>query len=97
MDATASGPNLFAIDPWTPGNPIPRRAYALFSEEQSAKLATIASLVRFKRRETIYQAGEQAGAAFVSRTGVVKTFWVDGNGVTASRPSSSMAMSSAFR
>lgn len=67
------GPTILAIDPWLPGNPGHGRSHPLLSEEERERLASIATLVRFKKGEEIYAIGENADALFTLEAGVVKT------------------------
>lgn len=46
----------------------------MLSDEERAQLATIASIVRFKKGEEIYSVGEPADAIFNIVSGVVKSF-----------------------
>ncbi len=64
------GPAISAADPWLPGG----RPHQLLSDEERAHLATIASIVRFKKGERIYSAGEQADAVFNIISGIVKAY-----------------------
>jgi CRP/FNR family transcriptional regulator, anaerobic regulatory protein len=64
------GPLIVAPRLWSPGgNP----GYPL-SDEERALLALIATVVRFKKGEMIYEQGDDAVAIFNIITGVVKSF-----------------------
>jgi CRP-like cAMP-binding protein len=69
-----AGPAIRAVDPWLPGNMPGRKSSQLLSNEERARLATIASIARFKKGEKIYASGEPAGAIFNVISGVVKTY-----------------------
>lgn len=68
------GPAIRALDPWLPGNPQSGRLHQLLSDEERAQLATIATIVRFKKGEEIYADGEPANTIFNIVSGVVKTY-----------------------
>ncbi|MGA7973380.1 MAG: Crp/Fnr family transcriptional regulator [Pseudolabrys sp.] len=68
------GPAIRAVDPWLPGNPSTRRLHQLLSNEERAQLATISSIVRFKKGEQIYSQGERARTIFNIVSGVVKAY-----------------------
>jgi CRP-like cAMP-binding protein len=68
----STGPSIFAVDPWTPGNPHAR--HQLLSDDERALLAKISSIVRFKKGEVIYEEGDAAEAAFNIVSGVVSTY-----------------------
>ena len=74
-----SGPAIRAVDPWLPGIPsgVSRQ---LLSENERAHLATIASIVRFKKGEKIYSEGQPAKAIFNIISGIVKTYTPGANG-----------------
>ncbi|MFZ3354705.1 MAG: Crp/Fnr family transcriptional regulator [Xanthobacteraceae bacterium] len=68
------GPSILGVDPWVSGNPKSGVKRQLLSEEERSRLAVIASIVRFKKGEDIYQAGDHAGAIFNIMSGVVKSY-----------------------
>jgi CRP-like cAMP-binding protein len=72
------GPSILGVDPWVPGSPTAGTKRQLLSEEERSRLAVIASIVRFKKGEDIYRAGDRADAIFNIIDGVVKTY--SGNG-----------------
>lgn len=74
------GPRLRAVDPWLPGSPRPRTIQQLLSDEERARLATIASVIRFKKGEQIYAAGDATKAIFNIISGIVKTYKVASDG-----------------
>jgi CRP/FNR family transcriptional regulator len=74
------GPAIRAIDPWLPGIPSGGKYRQLLSDEERARLATIASIVRFKKSEKIYSDGKPAEAIFNIVSGVVKTYKPTANG-----------------
>jgi CRP/FNR family transcriptional regulator len=74
-----AGPSVSAIDPWAPESPT-GKLHQLLSEEEQVRLASIASVVRFKRGETIYAEGEATNAMFNIVSGVVATYHTDGRG-----------------
>jgi CRP-like cAMP-binding protein len=69
----SAGPNLRTISLWAPDNPLGVR-HQLLNEEQKARIAKIASVVRFKKGDQIYLRGDAAEAAFNLISGVVATF-----------------------
>jgi CRP/FNR family transcriptional regulator len=66
-DLPGGGPSFMASGLWTPEASPGRPLIA----EDRAMLATIATIVRFKKGETIYQDGENAAALFNMITGFV--------------------------
>lgn len=72
----AGGPLIRAFDPWLPGNPSSDKPHQLLNDEERAWLATIASVARFKKGETIYLVGEPAKFLFNIISGVVKIYLV---------------------
>lgn len=53
-----TGPSILGVDPWIPGNPKPGERRQLLSEDERSRLAVIASIVRFRKGENIYSAGD---------------------------------------
>jgi CRP/FNR family transcriptional regulator len=80
-----AGPAIHAIHPWVPGNPEKRARHQLLSDKERAQLATIATIVRFKKGEQIYREGDSVDAAFNIISGVVIAHraLVEGEHVTA--------------
>lgn len=68
------GPAIRAVDPWLPGKPGAGRLHQLLSDDERAQLATIATIVRFKKGEKIYSEGSPSDAVFNIISGVVKSF-----------------------
>jgi CRP/FNR family transcriptional regulator len=68
------GPSILAVDPWPSSNHLKGRMHQLLNDEERAQLATIASVVRFKKGSEIYRSGEQATAMFNIISGVVKAY-----------------------
>jgi CRP/FNR family transcriptional regulator len=68
------GPAVRALDPWMPSNPSPGRMHQLLSNEERARLAVIASVVRFKKGAEIYREGDRADAVFNIISGAVKAY-----------------------
>lgn len=66
------GPAVLALEPWTPGA-APGRPHQLLTEAERAHLATIASIVRFRKGAEIYRSGESANAIFNIVSGVIKS------------------------
>jgi CRP/FNR family transcriptional regulator len=62
------GPSILVPALWTSGAGHPLDA------EERALLAVIATVVRFRKGETIYEAGDHAGAVFNIINGVVKSY-----------------------
>ena len=69
-----AGPAIRAIDPWVSHNRARARSQQLLSEQQRARLAAIASVVRFKKGEKIYSQGEPAKVVFNLIGGIIKTY-----------------------
>ena len=65
------GPAIRGTDPWAASTGKMRQ---LLSEEERARLAVIASIVRFKKGEEIYREGHRANTIFNIVTGVVKAY-----------------------
>ena len=63
------GPTIRALDPWAPSA---GRMRHLLTDEECARLAVMASIVRFKKGEVIYREGDPADAVFNIITGVVR-------------------------
>lgn len=73
-DPTAPGgpaPAVRALDPWTPSD---GRMHQLLSDDERARLAALATVVRFKKGEVIYREGDPADAVFNIITGVVAAY-----------------------
>jgi CRP-like cAMP-binding protein len=70
IDPPAGGPTIIVPALWTSGGNSGR---PLTTEEQ-ALLAVISTVVRFRKGETIYEAGDRANAVFNIITGVVKSY-----------------------
>jgi CRP-like cAMP-binding protein len=68
------GPAIRAVDPWIPGNPTKGERHQLLSEEERARLAKIASIVRFGKGDRIYLEGDPAEAVFNVASGVVTAY-----------------------
>lgn len=65
------GPTIRAFDPWTPSaGHMPH----LLTDDERARLAVIASIVRFKKGEAIYQENDPADAVFNIISGVVSAY-----------------------
>jgi CRP/FNR family transcriptional regulator len=62
------------------GNPSAGKMHQLLSDEERARLAVIASVVRFKKGDEIYREGDRAGAVFNIISGVVKAYQQVPNG-----------------
>jgi CRP-like cAMP-binding protein len=67
-------PALRAVDLWTSGIPRAGEMKQLLSDAERSRLATIASLTRFKKGAVIYRAGETADAVLNIVSGVVKAY-----------------------
>lgn len=65
------GPAIRGVDPWAPSAGKMRQ---LLSEEERARLAVLASIVRLNKGEEIYREGQPADAVFNIITGVVKAY-----------------------
>lgn len=71
---SVSGPAIRAPNPWAPGKPSQGKMPQLLSDEERARLAVIASIVRFKKGDEICREGEPAHAVFNIISGVVKAY-----------------------
>jgi hypothetical protein len=67
-----SGPAIRAFDPWMQGTPQAGKMHQLLSNDERARLAVIATVVRFKKGDEIYRVGDRAEAVFNIISGVVK-------------------------
>ncbi len=68
------GPRLRATDPWLPGKNSPSTRRQLLSDDERARLATMATIVRFKKGEPVYSDGEPAKAIFNVISGLIKIY-----------------------
>jgi CRP-like cAMP-binding protein len=68
------GPAIRAFDPWAQGNPSSKKMHQLLSDEERARLAVIASVVRFDRGAEIYREGNRAEAVFNIINGAAKAY-----------------------
>jgi CRP/FNR family transcriptional regulator len=68
------GPAIRAIDQWCNPNSSPGLMRQLLTEDERARLAAIASIVRFKKGAEIYRAGDRTDAVFNIVRGVVKAY-----------------------
>ncbi len=68
------GPAIRALDAWVPASSPHRKMHQLLSDEERARLATIASIVRFEKGTEIYREGDHAEALFNIISGVVKAY-----------------------
>ena len=75
------GPSLRATDPWLRGKPSQGKQHQLLSEDEKARLATLASIVRFKKNERIYSEGDSADMVFNIISGVVALYKQRSNAV----------------
>jgi CRP/FNR family transcriptional regulator, anaerobic regulatory protein len=64
----SGGPSIHAVDPVLGNHSI----HQLLSNDERAQLATVASIVRFKRGERIFSEGEPRKTIFNIISGVVK-------------------------
>lgn len=74
------GPSIWGADPWVPGNSGHGLRHQLLSDTERARLAAISSIVRFKKGEAVYRAGDRADAIFNIIGGVVKSYCGNGDG-----------------
>ena len=65
------GPAIRALDPWAPTG---GHAQQLLTDDERARLAVVASIVRFKKGEVIYRENDQADAVFNITSGVVASW-----------------------
>jgi CRP/FNR family transcriptional regulator len=71
------GPTIRAVDPWAPSAGKMRQ---LLSDEERARLAVLATIVRFNKGEEIYGEGQRANSVFNIITGVVKAYKIAADG-----------------
>jgi CRP-like cAMP-binding protein len=71
ISTNTHGPAIRGVDPWAASAGKMRQ---LLSEEERARLAVLASIVRFNKGEEIYRKGQRADAVFNIITGVVKAY-----------------------
>jgi CRP-like cAMP-binding protein len=64
------GPAIRGIDPWASSG----RIHQLLTDDERARLAVIASIVRFKKGEIIYREGDRADAVFNIISGAVTAY-----------------------
>lgn len=74
------GSAVRAFDPWMESNPSPGKMHQLLSDEERARLAVIASVVRFRKGAGIYGEGDNADAVFNIISGVAKACHRDASG-----------------
>lgn len=71
MPINPHGPSIRAFDPWTPtAGHMPH----LLTDDERARLAVMASIVRFKKGEAIYGENDPANAVFNIISGVVSAY-----------------------
>jgi CRP-like cAMP-binding protein len=75
-----AGPIIRAVHPWTPGNAERHTRHQLLSDDERARLAKVAQIVRFKKGEQIYEEGDVSNAAFNIMSGVVVAYRALGKG-----------------
>ena len=68
---SGQGPALWAIDPWGPST---GTMHQVLSPDERARLARLASIVRFKKGEVIYRKGDRADAIFNILSGAVTAY-----------------------
>ena len=71
ISTNTHGPAIRGVDPWAPSAGKMRQ---LLSEEERARLAVLASIVRLNKGEEIYSEGQRADAVFNVISGVVKAY-----------------------
>jgi len=77
VEGGGRGPAIRAVDPWASST---GKMHQLLSDEERAQLATIASIVRFKKGAEIYRHGHRANVIFNIVSGVVKAHKTDRDG-----------------
>ena len=65
------GPAIRAVEPWAPSA---GRMHQLLTDDERARLAVVASIVRFKKGAVIYREGERVDAIFNIIGGVVTPY-----------------------
>lgn len=74
------GPAVRAGHPWAAPVDNRRTARQLLSDDERARLAVLASAVRFRKGESLYRAGDPADAIYNITSGVVKAFTTEAVG-----------------
>jgi CRP-like cAMP-binding protein len=72
MSTGIPGPAIRVFDPWMHENPSARKMHQLLSDDERTRLAVIATVVQFRKRDEIYREGDRAEAVFNIIRGVVK-------------------------
>ena len=67
----SQGPAISAVEPWAPSA---GRTHQLLTDDERARLAVVASIVRFKKGAVIYREGERVDAIFNIIGGVVTPY-----------------------
>jgi CRP-like cAMP-binding protein len=75
-----AGPAIHAVHPWVPDHPIEQARHQLLNDDERARLAKIASIVRFGKGQQIYREGGAADAVFNVISGVVVAYRVMADG-----------------
>ncbi len=65
------GPAIRALDPWVPSA---GRMHQLLTDDERARLAVLASIVRFAKGQVIYREGDAADAVYNIVSGVVAAY-----------------------
>jgi CRP-like cAMP-binding protein len=74
---TVNGPAIRAVDSWLPGEGHMRQ---VLSNGERTRLARIGSIVRFRKGDEIYRAGDPADAIYNVTSGVVKAYRTTADG-----------------
>lgn len=74
------GPAIRAVHPWSASERPKGAVRQLLSGDEQARLAVIASVVRFAKGESIYRASQPVGAIYNIISGVVKAFSTEADG-----------------
>jgi CRP-like cAMP-binding protein len=80
QSAGTLGPAIRAFDPWMQENSSAGKMRQLLRDDERARLAVIATVVRFKKGDEIYREGDSAEAVFNIISGVVKAYQQGPNG-----------------
>jgi len=74
ISRSSAGPRYYAGVPRLSGSPLEGKTHRLPSDEQGARFASLASIVRFKKGQQVYSDGDVGRAIFSIIDGVIKIY-----------------------
>ena len=74
------GPSIRAVDLWVAGNHSGGTVHQLLSDDERARLAIVASIVRYRKGQEIYRAGSLVDAIYNIISGAVSSYSVGSSG-----------------